>query len=211
MILRGMPLLAWSVQAAQQAGIFSRVVVSSDDCEIIDLARASGAEIDVRPTSLGMDSAKNVQVLEEFLERDNHQLDYDAVCLLPPTAPLRSAADIKGAYTLWRQAPDEFVVGVSRYDWPPEFAAELDATGGLQIRNPQAFDVAIRGESTSTSVHPNGSIYIGSTRRFLEERTFLAQPLRGFLMPPERSLNIDYPHQLVCAEALLADADGHTH
>jgi CMP-N-acetylneuraminic acid synthetase len=204
-----MPLLAWSVQAAQQAGIFARVVVSSDDCEIIDLARASGAEIDVRPPTLAMDSAKNVEVLKEYLERDDHQNDYDAVCLLPPTAPLRSAADIKGAYTLWRQAPDEFVVGVSRYDWPPEYAAELDATGGLHLRNPEAYALAIRGETASTSVHPNGSIYLGSTRRFLQERTFLAQPLRGFLMPPERSLSIDYPHQLVCAEALLADADGH--
>src|SRR5688572_32968021 len=92
--LAGRPLLAWSVDAAEHPGIFTRVVVSSDDTELLDIARGCGADIDVRPGSLASDSAKNADVLAEYLERDNHHLDFDAVCLLPPTSPLRNAADI---------------------------------------------------------------------------------------------------------------------
>lgn len=206
--LAGLPLLVWSVNAAMQSGIFTRIVVSSDDMEIIDIARASGAEIDVRPSSLGTDTARNVDVLSEYLQRDDHHLEYDAICLLPPTSPLRSAADIKDAITLWRQAPDENVISVSRYDFPPEYAAKLDATGGLQLRHPEVYEKSTQSQSLPSCVHPNGAIYCASVKRFLQEKAFYKPPMRGFLMPPERSLDIDYPHQLTCAEALLKDRAG---
>jgi CMP-N-acetylneuraminic acid synthetase len=205
MPLAGRPLLAWSVDAATHTGIFSRIVVSSDDTELLDIARGCGADIDVRPPGLGTDAARSADVLAEFLERDDHHLEYDAVCLLPPTSPLRNAADIKGAYTLWRQEPESFVIGVSRYEFPPEFAADMDATGGLNLRNPEVYHRSSQTQALPNSVHPNRAIYCGSVRRFLQERTFYAPPMRGFLMPPERSLNIDYPHQLACADALLRE------
>jgi CMP-N,N'-diacetyllegionaminic acid synthase len=204
--LAGRPLLGWTVDAATRAGVFTRAVVSTDDSEIIDIARASGAEIDARAASLATDSVRNFEVLSEYLNRDNHYSDFDAVCLLPPTSPLRTAGDIKAAYTLWRQAPEESVISVSRYDYPPEFAAELDATGGLHLRNPEVYDRAAKADLLPNSVHPNGAIYLASTRRFMEAGTFLARPMRGFLMPPERSINIDYPHHFACAEALLKES-----
>jgi N-acylneuraminate cytidylyltransferase len=189
-----------------QTGIFTRVVVSSDDTELLDIARNCGSDIDVRPEKLATDSAKNAEVLSEYLNRDDHHLDFDVVCLLPPTSPLRNAADIKGAFTLWRQDPESFVISVSRYDFPPEFAGELDATGGLHLRHPEVYNRSSETQLLPNSVHPNRAIYCGGVRRFLQERTFYAPPMRGFLMPPERSLNIDYPHQLACADALLRDA-----
>lgn len=204
--LAGRPLIAWTIEAALSAGVFTRVVVSTDDGEIIDVARAEGAEIDVRPPHLASDGATSAQVIAEYLSRDNYEQLYDAVCLLPPTSPLRTAADIKGAFTLWRQAPEEFVISVSRYDFPPEFAAELDATGGLHLRHPEVYARSTQSQSLPTSVHPNGAIYCGSVKRFMQERSFYAPPIRGFLMPPERSLDLDYPHQFACAEALLRAA-----
>ena len=205
MPLAGRPMLAWTIDAATRAAVFTRSVVSTDDSEIIDIARASGAEIDARPASLATDAVRNFEVLFEYLQRDSHYLDFDAVCLLPPTSPLRNAADIKAAYTLWRQAPDESVISVSRYDYPPEFAAELDATGGLHVRNPEVYDRDAQAQLLPNAVHPNGAIYLASTRRFMETGTFLTRPMRGFLMPPERSINIDYPHHMACAEALLQE------
>ena len=98
-----------------------------------------------------------------------------------------------------------YVISVSRYDFPPEFAGELDATGGLHLRHPEVYHRNSQTQSLPNSVHPNRAIYCGSIRRFLQERTFYAPPMRGFLMPPERSLNIDYPHQLACADALLRE------
>jgi CMP-N,N'-diacetyllegionaminic acid synthase len=191
MTLAGRPLIAWTIDAAVSSGIFSRVVVSTDDTEILDIARSEGAEVDVRPASLGGDGAKSAEVIYEYLNRNDHQFLYDAVCLLPPTSPLRTAADIKGAVTLWRQAPEEFVISVSRYDFPPEFAAELDATGGLHLRHPEVYARSTQSQSLPSSVHPNGAIYCGSVKRFLQERSFYAPPMRGFLMPPERSLDLD--------------------
>ena len=203
--LAGRPLLAWTIDAAARAGVFTRSVVSTDDTEIIDIARSAGAVIDARPPFLATDAVRNFEVLAEYLHRDDHHLDFDAVCMLPPTSPLRSAADIKGAVTLWRQAPDEILISVSRYEYPPEFAAELDATGGLHVKHPEVYQRIAQTHLLPNSVHPNGAIYLASTRRFLEAGTFLVQPMRGFLMPPERSINIDYPHHFACAEALLKE------
>lgn len=201
--LAGKPLLAWTIEAAAASGAFSRLVVSSDDAEILDVARKFGAEVDRRPDELATDRARNFQVLAEYLGRTPENLP-PAVALLPPTSPLRRPEDILAAFSLWEEDRGNFVISVTKYDFPPEFACDFDkSTAELRLRRPEVYAHSTQSQSVPPSVHPSGAIYLGSAARFLREQTFFSPPMRALLMPPERSLDLDYPHQFTIAASFL--------
>jgi len=99
-----------------------------------------------------------------------------------------------------------FVVSVSSYEFPPDFACDLLADGELSLRQPEVYARSTQSQSVASAVHPNGAVFAGKVARFLQERTFYAAPIVGVPLPPERSLDIDHPFQLEIARALL-----HTH
>jgi len=201
--LAGKPLLAWTVETAKECGIFERIVVSSDDAEVLQIAKSCGVETDERPAALATDTARNVEVIAEYLNRPENTGRFDVVALLAPTSPLRSAADIHAAFDLHEKAPEEFVITVTHYEFPPEFACDLNAGGGLTLRHPEIYARSTQGQSVTPAVHPNGAIYLGSVDRFLKQKTFFAPPMRGLMMPADRSLDLDHPHQFALAEAHL--------
>ena len=199
--LAGRPLLAYTIEAARNAGIFDRVVVSSDDEEILALATREGAEADRRPTALGGDRVRFVEVLEEFLARAEEGFDHVAVLL--PTCPFRTARDIVAAYAMLLEAgARSFVVSVREYEFPPEFALEMDGTRA-RVLHPEVYAASTQSQSVGKSYHPNGAIYFAPVSLFLKERSFFREPLLAYLMPPERSLDIDNLHQFEIAEAMM--------
>ncbi len=199
--LGGRPLIAYTIEAARRAGIFGeRVVVSSDDPEILELAKNEGAATDV-PAALGGDRVRFVEVLEEYLERTAEDAEHVAVLL--PTCPFRTEEDILAAHgmLLAAEAPS-FVVSVSEYDFPPEFALDLDGAKA-RLRRPEIYASSTQSQSVGKSYHPNGAIYFAPVKLFLKERSFFREPLLGYLMPPERSLDIDNFYQFEIAEAIM--------
>jgi len=203
--LSGRPLLAYTIEAARKAGIFARVVVSSDDQEILDLAEKEGAESDRRPSSLAGDKVRFAEVLEEFLVRSawaGEQIEHAAVLL--PTCPFRTEQDVLAAHGMMLAAAvPSFVVSVSEYEFPPEFALDLIGTNA-QVRHPVVYARSTQSQSVGKSYHPNGAIYFAPVRLFLKERSFFRQPLLGYVMPPERSLDIDNSYQFQIAEAMMS-------
>jgi CMP-N-acetylneuraminic acid synthetase len=201
--LAGRPLIEWTIAAAQKCGCFSQIVVSSDDDAILGIASNAGAIADRRPPELGRDSVRFVEVLEEFLTRPENAGKYTTVAVLLPTCPFRSAADIRAAVELQSQNGDAFVVSVNPYEFPPEFACDFDSsTQTLRLRQPDVYARSTQSQSVIPAFHPNGAIYAGKVPRFLETKSFYAAPVLGFLLPPERALDLDHPHQWEIAEAL---------
>ena len=199
--LAGRPLMAYTIEAARNAGIFARIVVSSDDAEILALAAREGVEADRRPEALGGDRVRFVEVLEEFLARAGAGIDHVAVLL--PTCPFRTGQDILAAYEMLMAAPrPSFVVSVREYEFPPEFALEMDGAG-VRVLHPEVYAASTQSQSVGKSYHPNGAIYFAPVPLFLKERSFFRQPLLGYLMPPERSLDIDNLYQFEIAEAIM--------
>ena len=199
--LEGRPLMAYTIEAARKAGIFARIVVSSDDEEILELAAREGVETDRRPAALGGDRVRFVEVLEEFLARAGDAMDYVAVLL--PTCPFRTEQDILAAYGMLLDASaPSFVVSVREYEFPPEFALEMDGTRA-RVQRPEIYAASTQSQSVGKSYHPNGAIYFAPVRLFLEERSFFREPLLGYLMPPERSLDIDNLYQFEIAAAIM--------
>jgi CMP-N-acetylneuraminic acid synthetase len=199
--LAGRPLIAYTIDAARKANIFERIVVSSDDEEILELAASEGVEADRRPAALGGDRIRFVEVLEEFLARAGGGAGHVAVLL--PTCPFRTEQDILAAHEMLLAAREPaFVVSVREYEFPPEFALELEGAKA-RVLHPEVYAASTQSQSVGKSFHPNGAIYFAPVPLFLKERSFFRQPLLGYLMPPERSLDIDNPYQFEIAEAMM--------
>lgn len=200
----GKPLVNWTISSALRSGIFDRIVVSSDDDEILATSRDAGAETDRRPESLGGDRIRFVEVLEEYITRSGHQGIFKDVMVLLPTCPLRSEEDIRAVQSLRLSQPESFVVSISRYEFPPEFACDFDeASAALNTRQPEIYARSTQSQSVIPAYHPNGAIFAGPVDRFLQTKSFFISPVLGSLMPPERSLDLDFPHQWGMAEKLI--------
>jgi pseudaminic acid cytidylyltransferase len=198
--LAGKPLLAHSVEVALRSGLFEAVVVSSEDDEILAVAEAVGALADRRPAQLASDQARNVDVVEEFLRRDPAR--WRRVALLQPAAPFRTIDDLRGAWELLVRHGG-FVVSVTLYETSPNLALDLRSDGTLAMRHPETYAGSIQSQVLAPAWRPNGAIYALETEVFLRAPSFFGQPLRAWPMPPERSLDLDYPFQWEMAETLM--------
>jgi len=198
--LGGRPLLAWTIDAARESAQFDEIVVSSDDDEILAIAHDAGVRADRRPAALGGDRIRFVEVLVELLRRPAESGRFITATTLLPTCPFRSCEDIRAAFALL--TPGNSVVSVSHYEFPPEFAADLRGTE-LHLREPARYAHSTQSQSVPPAVHPNGAIYLSSVERLLATGSYFTAPVLGYLMPPERAFDIDFPHQFAIAEALL--------
>lgn len=206
--LNGKPLLAYTIEAVLEAGAFDDVVVSSDDVEILDVARRHGAEVDERPVHLAGDRVRAVEVVAEFLERKGGGDAWDVVGMCLPTCPLREAGDVRGAVDRFLAIMDRCprLIGVTPCDFPPQLALRaLDEPGFMDMREPAAYGFSTRSQDNEPLYFPNGSIYLSTVERYLADKTFFGRPMGAYVMPAERSLDIDYPYQFAIVEALLRD------
>ncbi len=201
--LGGRPLIEWTIAAAKECDCFDSIVVSSDDDEILRIANQSGVVTDRRSPELSGDRVRFVEVLDEFLKRSENAGKYKTVAVLLPTCPFRDSSDIRAALELHRHNSDAFIVSISPYEFPPDFACDFDATSGtLRVRQPEVYARSTQSQSVTSAFHPTGAIYVGPVERFLTTQSFFAPPVLGSLLPPERALDLDHPHQWEIAEAL---------
>lgn len=197
----GRPLLAWTADAALAARAIDRVILSSDDVQVAKVGRACGLEVPwLRPTEIAADDAPMIPVLVHVLDwLEGEGVTVEAVVLLQPTSPLRTAGDIDGAIALFRSSGADTVVTVMAVPNACKpvklmardtegLVAPVDAAvfscGQLVLRNGPAVLV------TRPGVIRSGRLY--------GERTL------GYEMPQERSIDIDTPHDFLLAELLLS-------
>lgn len=191
------PLLAWTAAAAAGARYLDRVILSSDDAEIIRLGRSLGLEAPfVRPAALSGDAPSAAEAALHALEA---LPGYDYVVLLQPTSPFRVAADIDAVLeTLWAgRAPACVSVAPApvKVEW-------LFAVGGDGLLSPWPSPAPALPEGPGVCVL-NGAVYAAEKAFFLASRTFLCPSTLGYVMPPERSVDIDTESDLLFAQSLL--------
>jgi CMP-N-acetylneuraminic acid synthetase len=197
----GRPILAHTIDAAQASGIFSRVVVSTEDAEIASVARDAGAEIHERSTTLATDAARLVDVCIAFLDDEMRAgRDWDFFGCLLATAPMRAADDIRGAHALIEPGVCDFAMAVTTYPLPPLQALRTTEDGLLRPMWPDLIN--LRAQEAPALFVDNGSTYIALVSAFRKERTFYGSRLRGHVMARERSIDIDEPHDLELARML---------
>jgi CMP-N,N'-diacetyllegionaminic acid synthase len=204
----GKPLIAWTIEAALQSDKLRRVIVSTDDEKIAQVALGLGAEVPfLRPDDLAQDTSTHVSVVEHALawlsEHDHDDPGY--ILLLQPTSPLRTAQDIDRAVEIAESRQACAVVGVCEMHPHPYLSKRILEDGTLDDWIEGAKTISLRRQDLPPAYCINGAIYLVQREVFLSERTFFPRGGMAYVMPVERSLDIDTPWDLYLAELILSN------
>jgi CMP-N,N'-diacetyllegionaminic acid synthase len=197
--LAGKPLLAWSVEAAKGSKYIDRVILSSEDEEIIAVAKEWGCDVPfVRPRELAADDTPGIDPVLHALEM---LPGYGYVVLLQPTSPLRTADDIDFCIEQMLRADAPCCVTVTEPSKSPYWMYTL----GRDNRMEQLIKtgLATRRQDLPKAYALNGAVYVAETNWLKETKSFLAEGVVAHIMPLERSFDIDTELDLFLAEAIL--------
>jgi N-acylneuraminate cytidylyltransferase/CMP-N,N'-diacetyllegionaminic acid synthase len=202
--LAGEPLIAHTIGAANQSGIFDSIIVSTDSEEIADIARASGARTPfMRPPELATDTARGIDVLRHALAwHESNDQAYDWTMLLQPTSPLRSADDIIGSGNLMSERKALAVVSVCLVEYQPLWSNVLpDDLSMADFIRPEVLN--INRQDLPLYYRLNGAIYLAEWNYICNHDSWYGPATYAYIMPGERSLDIDEPIDFLFAETLL--------
>lgn len=203
--LNGRPLLAWTIDAAVRSGEFDEIMVSTDSEAYAEIARQCGADVPfLRSPAMATDTASSWDTVAEVLENCKERgSTFDTFCLLQPTSPLRNAEDIRNAYALFRDKADFAVVSVCEAEHSPLWCGHLPESGEFTgfIREK---DVKQR-QAGGKFYRLNGAIYIVDTQRFAADRFLYHEGSYAYIMPQERSVDIDTETDFKLAELLMRE------
>jgi CMP-N,N'-diacetyllegionaminic acid synthase len=205
--LGGKPLIAWSIEAARGSIYIDRAIVSSDDQEIIAIARNWKGEVPfIRPAELAHDSSSIYDALLHAL--DSVEQAYDYVVLLQATSPLRRPNDIDACIEACMAYGAPAGVTVTPAAKSPYHYFTLASDGRMQAIVTPERSLVNRQDLPETYV-VNGAVYVARTDWMRAQRTFYGPDTIGHVMPSERSVDIDSALDLALAEALLAQQPSH--
>jgi CMP-N,N'-diacetyllegionaminic acid synthase len=207
----GKPLLAWTIEAALGSRSLARVIVSTDDLEISEVAHRHSAEVPfLRPAGLAQDDTPGIEpVLHAARWLDEHEgYRPDYLMVLQPTSPLRSTKDIEAAAQLARDRQADGVVSVCPAPQHPYWMKSIGEDGRL-VDFLSVSEAYTRRQDLPPAYALNGAIYLVRRRVFLEQRTFYTDRTYAYVMPPERSLDIDTAWDLYLADLILRERNHH--
>lgn len=186
----GKPMLAYSVEAAVQSGIFDAVMVSTDDEEIAAIARAYGAEVPfMRSEATSSDFAQMpdvvLEVLDEYKKRGEH---YDLGCMIFPTAPFVTGAKLKDASEKWIAGGADTMVSVVAFSYPPQRGLVL-RDGGLVFEFPQYLDS--RSQDLEPHYHDAAQFIFFHPEVFQQNKRFLVGDMLPYVVDEMEVQDID--------------------
>lgn len=202
----GKPLIAWTIEAARAAKRLDKIIVSTDDAAIAEVAREHGADVPfLRPAELAGDRATHISVVLHALDWLAGQgIEPRYLVLLQPTSPLRSAADIDGAIALAHDNDTAGVVSVCPARDHPLLVKRITPEGALA--DYATSDLAyLRRQDLPEAFALNGAVYVTQTAALRGQRTFLPRTTLPYIMPVERSLEVDHPWDLHLARLIMED------
>ena len=210
--LRGKPLLAYTIEAAQQSGAFDRLVLSTDDPEAAGLARRLGCEVPfVRPAQLAQDDTPHLPVMQHAVGwlRDEQQYEADAVMILQPTSPLRRPEDMRASLDLLERTGADSVVSVSAVPahYHPLRALRVEPSGDavLFVTGEPVRRRINRRQDFPAAVVMNGAIYLFRPHvLFTVDPSLYGDRTVAYPLPDPYGLSIDEPEDWVEAERALA-------
>lgn len=204
----GRPLITYILEAARAAvrkleQYQCRLVVSTDDAEIASVARRSGAETPfMRPAELARDESLDIEALLHALDwlKDREGYVPEILVELQAPSPLTSPEDICGAIRIFLEGEGKPVFTVSPSERPPYWACELkEGMIELCFARPEG---AVRRQDFPATYYLNGAVSVISPKQLYRDRAWFAQGARAYVMPPERSVDIDTLFDLELAETL---------
>ncbi|MCR4419327.1 MAG: acylneuraminate cytidylyltransferase family protein [Clostridia bacterium] len=203
--LAGKPLIVHTIEAALGSGVLDYLLVSTDSSEIASVAAAAGAAVPfLRPAHLATDEAKGIAVVHHAMAWcESAGMRFSWVMVLQPTSPLRSPEDIRNACSLMVERQAEAVVSVCEVDHHPWLSNTLPEDGCM--------DGFLRPEVRSANRQElpkyyrlNGAIYLADWGFIRSREHWYGPRTYAYVMPKERSVDIDDAVDFALAEVLAA-------
>lgn len=206
-LLYGKPLIVYTIEAAVAAKTIDRIILSTDDSEIAQIASRYDIEIPfMRPKELAQDDSLAIDSYIYTIERLNKEFDnnYEEFVVLLPTAPLRTSEDTDKAIELFLKKDADSVISCTALDYPVEWICSINDDGTIQ-RNSET-DIRKRmNRQESTRVYiPNGAVYVLKYSLLKEKNSYYSDRTYAYIMPPERSVDIDTELTFKFAEFLIS-------
>ena len=193
-LLNGKPLISYTLEVALASKLLTKVVVSSDDNDIIKIAKDSGAEAPfVRPEHFASDKATSLSVIQHCLDfyRDKN-IHFDAVCLLQPTSPFRTVDFLDKAIHKFQNSEVDSLVSVLKVpdEYNPHWVFVPDSNGNLDLATGEN-EIITRRQDLPDAYFRDGSIYITKTDVILNQNSLYGSKIGFIESSPKNFVNID--------------------
>ena len=203
-LLNGKPLMAYSIESAMETGIFDEIFVSTDSKEYAKIAIEYGAQVPfMRCDELSTDEASSWDVIKDALK--NYKTlgrEFDSVCILQPTSPLRKSTDIIAGYELLKAKNANAIVGVCEVDHSPLWCNTLPEDSSLDnFINKEL--VNLSRQSLPTYYRINGALYITKGDYLMRTMDIYSEKCYAYVMRKENSIDIDDSFDFMVAEAII--------
>lgn len=207
-VFHGRPMIAWSIQAALDSGAFDHVIVSTDDAEIAEVARAEGAEVPfMRPADLSDDHTATVPVIAHAVGAAEKLWGAQPlVCCLYATAPFVQADDIRAARALIEDTGADYAFPVTSFPFPIQRGVKLTGDGRMAMFQPE--HALTRSQDLEEAYHDVGQFYWGQKSAWLAGTPIIGPGAAPLVIPRHRAQDIDTPEDWDRAERLFAAFSG---
>ena len=188
LMLGNKPLIAYTIEAALKSEEFERVIVSTDSLEYKYIAEKFGAEVFMRSEELSNDKASSFVVIEDVLKKIDPMVDY--FVLLQVTSPFRNENHIKESIDLFEKSFSEsdYLVSMQKSDKSSSLIKPVYDSGTLEEYN---IDYSNYSRQKYDEYYPNGAIFIGKVKEYLEQKHFFGKRSKAYFMNKEDSIDID--------------------
>ncbi|MED9904844.1 MAG: pseudaminic acid cytidylyltransferase [Lachnospiraceae bacterium] len=195
----GKPIITYSIQAALDAGIFDEVMVSTDDEEIAEIAKAAGAAVPFfRSKDTANDYATTTDVMLEVLESyRKFGKEFDSACCIYPTAPFVSAEKLKTAMELLTEKEADSVLPVVRFSFPPQRSVIME-DGFLKFKWPE--HMFTRSQDLEPFYHDAGQFYCLKVESFMQQKKLVMDKTVPYEQPELAVQDIDTEEDWEIAE-----------
>ncbi|MGV6809869.1 MAG: pseudaminic acid cytidylyltransferase [bacterium] len=199
----GKPMIAWSIEAALQSGCFERIIISTDDEEIAEIALRLGAEVPfIRPEELSGDFIATIPVIKHAIQwLEANQISPQWICCIYATAPFISADALKSGLTLIQEQDSNYVFSVTSYAFPIQRAIKIQQNGAVQMYSPEYFST--RSQDLEEAYHDAGQFYWGARTAWLEEKAVFSSESYPVILPRHLVQDIDTPEDWIRAELMF--------
>lgn len=202
-IFCGKPMIAWSIEAARLSGSFDRIIVSTDDAETIDIARAYGAEVPfLRPSELSDDYTGTIPVIAHAINWmicNFEPVDY--ACCIYATAPFVQPEDLRRGLNVLERSGADYAFSVTSYGFPIQRAIRVTANQRVEMWNPTQF--ATRSQDLEEAFHDAGQFYWGYCDAWLAGKPLFSCDAAPVFLPRHRVQDIDTAEDWERAEWLF--------
>lgn len=190
-LFAGLPIIAWSIKAAMESRCFDRIIVSTDDMEIAELAKAYGAEVPfLRPVELSDDQTATIPVIAHAVDwQSQHGPAASEVCCIYATAPFVQASDLQHGLQVLHRSGADYAISVTSYAFPIQRAIRITPEQRVEMFQPEYFST--RSQDLEEAWHDAGQFYWGNAQAWLAGKPLFSNDAAPVVLSRHRVQDID--------------------